>query len=52
MTTAKKYKTALVEPSPIVLAGIRSLLASCDDFDIFLTAPAVRTFISSPKASS
>ena len=52
MTTAKKYKTALVEPSPIVLAGIRSLLASCDDFDIFLTAPDVRTFISSPKASS
>lgn len=52
MTTAKKYKTALVEPSPIVLAGIKTLLASCDDFDIFLTVPDVRTFISSPKASA
>lgn len=52
MTTAKKHKIALVEPSPIVLAGIKSLLASCDDFDIFLTAPDVRAFTSSPKASS
>lgn len=52
MTATKKYKTALVEPSPIVLAGIKTLLTSCDDFDIFLTVPDVRTFTTSPKASS
>lgn len=52
MTIRKKYKIALIEPSDIVCAGIKSMLAATDEFDIVSTSADLRQWSAAPKASS
>lgn len=52
MTIRKKYKIALIEPSDIVCAGIKSMLATTDEFDIVSTSADLRQWSAAPKASS
>lgn len=52
MTIRKKYKIALIEPSDIVCAGIKSMLSATDEFDIVSTSADLRQWSAAPKASS
>lgn len=52
MTTRKRYKIALIEPSDIICAGIKYMLSATDEFDIVSTSADLRQWSSAPKASS
>lgn len=52
MTTRKRYKIALIEPSDIVCAGIKYMLSATDEFEIISTSADLRQWSAAPKASS
>lgn len=51
MTTRKKYRVALVEPSDIVCAGLKTLLTDERGFEIVSTAADARQWAAFPKSS-
>ena len=41
----RRYRVAIVEPSPIVAEGLASLLASCDDMEVVSVSRSLRSWV-------
>ena len=41
----RRYRVAIVEPSPIVAEGLVSLLASCDDMEVVSVSRSLRSWV-------
>ena len=41
----RKYRVAIVEPSPIIAEGLASLLASCDDMEVVSESRSLRSWV-------
>lgn len=41
----RKYRVAIVEPSPIVAEGLASMLASCDDMEVVSVSRSLRSWV-------
>ena len=49
----RRYRVAIVEPSPIVAEGLASMLASCDDMEVVSVSRSLRSWVeygAMPKA--
>lgn len=41
----RRYRVAIVEPSPIVAEGLASMLASCDDMEVVSVSRSLRSWV-------